>query len=71
MLVKRNFTSFLNGYRLDEVEKGLSDPAQAKTPILTLALDAGFNSIGPFNRAFKERHGMTPKEYRQQALDAS
>jgi AraC-like DNA-binding protein len=34
-------------------------------PILTIALDAGFNSLGPFNRAFKAETGMTPSEFRR------
>ncbi len=34
-------------------------------PILTIALDAGFGSIGPFNRAFKAHTGLTPTEYRR------
>lgn len=33
--------------------------------MLTIALDAGFQSIGPFNRAFKADTGMTPTEYRR------
>jgi len=65
-LGQRNFTKFVNGYRLAEVEAALRDPSQAKTPILTLALDAGFGSIGPFNRAFKDKHGITPRAFRQQ-----
>jgi AraC-like DNA-binding protein len=36
-------------------------------PVLTIALDAGFQSIGPFNRAFKTETGLTPTEYRKQA----
>ena len=34
---------------------------------MTIALDAGFQSIGPFNRAFKAHTGMTPTAYRKQA----
>ena len=54
----RNFNVFLNGYRLDDVMTALADPAQEAVPILTIALDAGFQSLGPFNRAFKaaDRH---------------
>jgi len=37
-------------------------------PILTIALDAGFGSIGPFNRAFKTHTGLTPTEYRRARL---
>ncbi len=61
----RNFSAFVNGYRLAEAEAALSDPAQAAVPILTIALDAGFGSIGPFNRAFKAQTGQTPSEYRR------
>jgi AraC-like DNA-binding protein len=60
----RNFTAFLNGFRLDEVRGALGDPAQREVPILTIALDAGFGSLGPFNRAFRDSEGMTPSEYR-------
>lgn len=60
----RNFASFLNGYRLAEVKAALADPSQKYVPIITIALDAGFGSLGPFNRAFREAEGMTPSEYR-------
>lgn len=64
----RNFASFLNRYRLEDARAALADPDQAEVPILTIALDAGFNSPGPFNRAFKTASGQTPSEYRRQAL---
>ncbi|MCC8938691.1 helix-turn-helix transcriptional regulator [Bradyrhizobium sp. Arg68] len=64
----RNFNAFVNGYRLKEVEAALGDPGQAEVPILTIALDAGFGSIGPFNRAFKAHTGLTPTEYRRARL---
>ena len=67
----RNFSAFVNGYRLAEAEAALSDPAQADVPILTIALDAGFGSIGPFNRAFKAQTGVTPTEYRRTRLGAA
>src|SRR6202012_2514169 len=38
----RNFSEFLNRYRLADVTAALSDPAQDEVPILTIALDAGF-----------------------------
>lgn len=60
----RNFNAFLHHYRIQEVAQALQDPAKGQTPILTLALTAGYQSINPFNRAFKELKGMTPSEYR-------
>jgi AraC-like DNA-binding protein len=67
----RNFSTFVNSYRLAEAEAALSDPGQADVPILTIALDAGFGSIGPFNRAFKAHTGLTPTEYRRARLDGA
>jgi AraC-like DNA-binding protein len=61
----RNFSAFVNSYRLAEVMAWLADPSQADAPILTLALDAGFQSVGSFNRAFRSRTGTTPSEFRR------
>ena len=49
----------------------LSDPSQRDVQVLTIAMDAGFQSIGPFNRAFKADTGMTPTEFRRHALTRS
>jgi AraC-like DNA-binding protein len=64
----RNFNDFLNRYRIAETRARLADPAEARLPVLTIALEAGFRSIGPFNRAFKDLTGMTPTAYRQTKL---
>jgi AraC-like DNA-binding protein len=64
----RNFNAFLNRYRIDEAKAGLADPSQRDVPVLTIAMDAGFQSIGPFNRAFKADAGQTPTEFRRDAL---
>lgn len=61
-----NFSQFLNSYRIPLVCEKLKDHTQKDTPILTLALESGYNSIAPFNRAFKELNGMTPTAYRRQ-----
>jgi AraC-like DNA-binding protein len=64
----RNFNAFLNRYRLDEAKAALADASQRDVPVLTIAMDAGFQSIGPFNRAFKADTGRTPTEFRRDAL---
>lgn len=61
----RNFSAFLNTYRLADAKRWLADREQAGTPILTVAMDAGFQSLGPFNRAFKADTGVTPGEFRR------
>jgi AraC-like DNA-binding protein len=67
----RNFSAFLNDYRVQEAMVRLADRRMVRTPILTIALDLGYASIGPFNRSFKERTGSTPSEYRRQNLGAT
>src|SRR5262249_42100618 len=61
----RTFNDFLHSYRIPEACARLRSPAEARRPVLSIALDLGYNSIGPFNRAFKERIGMTPTEFRR------
>ena len=63
----RNFSAFLNSYRIPEAKNILADAGQVRTPVLTIALDLGYGSLGPFNRAFKAATNMTPTEYRQAA----
>ncbi|MDE0942267.1 MAG: helix-turn-helix domain-containing protein [Alphaproteobacteria bacterium] len=60
----RNFNEFLIRYRIDEVRARFADPGATALPILTIALESGFSSLGPFNRAFKDITGMTPRAYR-------
>ena len=66
----RNFNAFINHYRLEDAKTALSDPSQHEVPVLTIAMDAGFQSLGPFNRTFKADTGMTPTEYRRLARSA-
>jgi AraC-like DNA-binding protein len=62
----RNFNDFLHTHRLKEAADRLGDAQGRRIPVLTIALEVGYGSIGPFNRAFKERFGVTPTQYRRQ-----
>jgi AraC-like DNA-binding protein len=64
----RNFAAYLNSHRIAEAKAALADSTQAEVPILTIALDAGFGSLGPFNRAFKAETGLTPSAFRRACL---
>ena len=57
----RNFNDFLHHYRIDEAAQRLQIQ---DLPILSIALDVGYGSIGPFNRAFKQIKGVTPSDFR-------
>jgi AraC-like DNA-binding protein len=67
----RNFNVFLNEHRIAEAKAALADPSQAEVPVITIAMDAGFQSLGPFNRAFKATTGVTPTEYRRLKVTAA
>ena len=64
----RNFNAFLNHYRVSEAQSHLADISMARIPVLTIAMDLGYRSLRPFNRAFKEITGVTPTEYRREKL---
>lgn len=66
----RNFASFINDHRIAMAKRELSKPDMASTQITRLAFDVGYASLAPFNRAFRERTGMSPSEFREQMLQA-
>ena len=67
----RNFNAFLNAYRIEDAKRSLGDARYAEVPILTISVEAGFQSIGPFNRAFKAATGMTPTDFRRATATGS
>ncbi len=67
----RNFSAFLNGHRITEARAILADKAQVDVPVLTIAMDLGYNSLATFNRAFKAETGTTPTDYRRETLGVS
>lgn len=66
----RNFSDFLNARRIEMAKVELRDPARARTQISTLAFDLGYASLGPFNRAFREATGFTPRAWRDAPADS-
>jgi AraC-like DNA-binding protein len=67
----RNFNSFLNQYRIEEVARQLVAPETRHLPVLSIALDMGYRSLSPFNKGFKEITGMTPTEFRKRSKPLS
>jgi len=63
----RNFNDFLNKYRVSEACEILRDDSQNRKTILEIAYSLGYQSIGPFNKAFKELKDTTPTAYRKAA----
>ena len=64
----RNFSAFLNHHRIAEARKKLVDKDSVDLPVLTIAMDLGYNSLATFNRAFRSETGTTPSDYRRLGL---
>ena len=62
-----NFKAFLHAWRIREACEQLRDPGQIRTPILTVALSVGYQSVNTFNRGFRELMGRTPSDWRAEA----
>lgn len=62
-----NFNRLINHHRVERAKRMLGDPALRGRPILLIAFDCGFASVGPFNRAFKDETGLTPRDWRNRA----
>lgn len=51
--------------RLEMVRRDLADVANLATPIQTVAQNWGFPNQSTFSRAFRERYGTAPRDYRK------
>ena len=67
----RNFNQLINARRITLAKQTLADRDLESRPILSVAFDCGFNSIGPFNRAFKQETGLTPRAFRMEAMNGA
>jgi AraC-like DNA-binding protein len=59
-----NFNAYLHAWRIREACAQLRDPEMRRTPILTIALSVGYQSVNTFNRGFREVMGTTPSQWR-------
>lgn len=67
----RNFAAFINDHRIEEAKRRLSAPETAHEQITSIAFDLGYSSLAPFNRAFRERIGMSPSQFREKTLQTA
>ena len=57
-----SFISYVNERRLAVAAEALK---KSNDKILSISQEAGFTNLSNFNRQFKSRYGVTPKEYRE------
>jgi len=59
-------SSYILRRRLEETARQLSDPRWRGRSICEIAFGWGFNSAPHFSRSFRERYGVSPRQYRAQ-----
>lgn len=65
------FTEFVLDARLLHAHRMLTDPRLADRPIISVALDSGFQDLSYFNRTFRRRFGDTPSGVRASGRTAN
>ena len=60
-----NFSKYVNGVRLNYAVAELENSMDS---ITNICLDCGFESQRTFNRVFKDRYKITPREYRKRII---
>lgn len=59
-----SFIDYVNEYRVADVKRNLHSQEFAHYTIVSVGLEAGFNSKSPFYNAFKKHTGVTPSEFK-------
>lgn len=62
----KSFFDFINGYRIEEAMRLLTNPKDPKITVQEVLYDVGFNSKSSFNTLFKKQTGLTPSEFKKQ-----
>ncbi|MEI6894839.1 MAG: helix-turn-helix domain-containing protein [Colwellia sp.] len=65
---EKNFFEFINSYRIDEAKTLLAKKENEKITMLEIMSQVGFNSKATFNTFFKKTVGLTPTQYKKEAL---
>ena len=63
-LLNKSFIDFVNEYRIADVKQHLNSGEFAHYTVVSVGLEAGFNSKSAFYAAFKKHTGLTPSEYK-------
>lgn len=64
--LKKNFSDFINEYRVRDVIAKMQDPVFEHYSFLGIALESGFNSQSSFTRVFKQITGKSPQAYKNE-----
>lgn len=62
-VTENSFAEYVNAFRVEEIKRNLRSPQYKHYTILSIGLEAGFNSKASFLRNFKNIVGVPPSEY--------
>ncbi|TAI47424.1 helix-turn-helix domain-containing protein [Flagellimonas allohymeniacidonis] len=68
---QKNFSDFVNGYRIEKAKNLLQNPKYKREKIVTIAYDCGFGNVTSFNLAFKAKTHRTPSQFRDSTPPAN
>jgi len=60
----KNFITYINEYRINDIKEKLKNPAYDDKTIIEIAYETGFRSKSAFNTFFKKVTNLTPTEFR-------
>jgi len=63
--LQTNFNDYVNSFRVAEAKNLLLNPQFSNYTLVSIGLEAGFNSKTTFNTVFKKQTGLTPSQYRK------
>jgi AraC-like DNA-binding protein len=66
--LNKNFYTFVNEFRVNEVKRMLLDKNTGNFTLLGIAYDCGFNSKSAFNSIFKKITNETPSQFKKRNL---
>lgn len=67
--LQKNFSSFINYYRIEEAKQLLEN--DKKMLLIEVAHEVGFKSVSSFNRVFKNTVGLSPSLFKKKVRKAS
>ncbi|MEO1255785.1 MAG: helix-turn-helix domain-containing protein [Bacteroidota bacterium] len=65
--LEKNFTSFVNEYRIDRAKQVITNDTHLK--LESIGYECGFNSKSTFYSSFKKVTGMTPADFKKQSIE--